>query len=149
MATPEPDQAGGPKKIEAYQCNLCPSVFGFKFNAKRHFQKAHPGCVFDSSKIFNIQFNCYSCRSGFQSFCQLEQHFLFAHGGGGDGQGLEAEKVFLGNTKVTAASFQSFKRKDNKKTNKKTTQSSSPVSTPQRTTVRSWKLTFCLQFDAF
>ena len=32
-ASPGSNQA--PKKIEAYQCNLCPSVFGFKFNAKR------------------------------------------------------------------------------------------------------------------
>jgi len=106
---PSSDRGGGgqaPKKIEAYQCNLCPAVFGFKFNAKRHFQKLHPEDEYDGSKIANIKFKCYGCSWGFDTYGNLESHFAQVH----QGQILNPEKVYLGDTQTTAATFQSVKR---------------------------------------
>ena len=109
---PSPPAAGGggqgqaPKKIEAYQCNLCPAVFGFKFNAKRHFQKLHPEDEYDSSKIANIKFKCYGCQWGFDTYGNLEAHFAQVH----QGQTLNPEKVYLGDSQTTAATIQSVKR---------------------------------------
>ena len=42
------------RKTEAFQCNLCTAVFGFKFNVKRHFHKAHPDETYENSNIKNI-----------------------------------------------------------------------------------------------
>ena len=109
MNIDNPSSPGGgqaPKKIEAYQCNLCPAVFGFKFNAKRHFQKLHPEDEYDGSKITNIKFKCYGCQWGFDTYGNLEAHFAQVH----QGQILNPEKVYLGDTQTTAATFQSVKR---------------------------------------
>ena len=109
MNLEDPASPGGgqaPKKIEAYQCNLCPAVFGFKFNAKRHFQKLHPDDEYDGSKIANIKFKCYGCQWGLDTYGNLEAHFAQNH----QGQVLNPEKVYLGDTQTTAATFQSVKR---------------------------------------
>ena len=81
-------------------------MFGFKFNAKRHFQKLHPDDEYDGSKITNIKFRCYGCQWGFDTYGSLETHFAQNH----PEQSLNPEKVYLGDTQTTAATFQSVKR---------------------------------------
>ena len=108
IASPSP---GGQisRKTEAFQCNLCTAVFGFKFNVKRHFHKAHPAETYENSNIKNINFKCYGCDWGieFDTFQSLEVHFASIH----QGQVLDPEKVYLGDTNTTAATYQSVKRR--------------------------------------
>ena len=106
MNIDNPSSPGGgqpPKKIEAYQCNLCPAVFGFKFNAKRHFQKLHPEDQYDGSKITNIKFKCYLCQWGFDTYGNLESHFAQVH----QGQILNPEYLF----DLSFSSIQVFNKK--------------------------------------
>ena len=104
-----PSSPGGQisRKTEAFQCNLCNAVFGFKFNIKRHFHKAHPDETYENLNIKNINFNCYECDGEieFDTFQSLEVHFASIH----QGQVLNREKVYLGDTNTTAAKFQSVK----------------------------------------
>ena len=93
--------------IEAFQCNLCPAVFSFKFNVKRHFQTIHPDKEWDVSKINNLKFKCYACQSGFYNYYGLETHFEQSH----PEKSLNPEKIYLGDTQTTAATFQPVKRK--------------------------------------
>lgn len=128
MNLDDPSSPGGnqaPKKIEAYQCNLCPAVFGFKFNAKRHFQKLHPDDEYDGSKIANIKFKCYGCQWGFDTYGSLESHFAQTH----QGQVLNPEKVYLGDTQTTAATFQSVKRMKTPSKRKRPTSSAANLDT--------------------
>ena len=132
MNIDNPSSPGGgqpPKKIEAYQCNLCPAVFGFKFNAKRHFQKLHPEDQYDGSKITNIKFKCYLCQWGFDTYGNLESHFAQVH----QGQILNPEKVYLGDTQTTAATFQSVKRMKTPSKRKKTSAAAASVTAESHT----------------
>merc|ERR1712008_619207 len=96
-----------PMTIEAFQCNLCPAVFSFKFNVNRHFRTIHPDKEWDVSKVNNLKFKCYACQSGYYNYYGLETHFEQTH----PEQILNTEKVYLGDTQTTAATFQPVKRK--------------------------------------
>ena len=92
-----------------------------------NFQK-HPDDELDASKIKQIEFRCYACPEGFKDYGSLENHFIQKH----PEENLDPKKVYLGNTRVTAAKF---KLRKNGRSQNIHEQTNSKNSTPKRTKV--------------
>ena len=75
---------------------------------KNNFQK-HPDDEYEASKVKRIEFQCYACPQGFYEYGSLENHFIQKH----PQENIDAEKVSLGDTKVTAAELKLRKRNIN------------------------------------
>ena len=73
---------------------------------ENNFQK-HPDDEYDASKVKQVEFRCYACPQGFYDYGSLEKHFIQKH----SEENLDPEKVYLGNTQVTAAKFKHRKNK--------------------------------------